>query len=111
MVLAAILFFTLAAVFGLVLISYFLRKIETPKSLAFVHGPLAAAGLILLIINAINTGDYIVPIVIFIIAAILGSVTLIRDLTGKEIPIFLPVLHGLIAVTGYLILVIDFAGM
>jgi hypothetical protein len=110
MILAAIILFSLAAVLGIILLSYFFRKIETPKSLAFIHGPLAAIGLVLLIINAIGTGEYIIPIVIFVIAAILGSITLMKDLFGKSVPIALPVFHGLLAVTGYLILVLNYFG-
>ena len=50
MILAAIIFFALAAVLGVIMLSYLLRDKHIPKGLAVLHGPLAVVGLVLLII-------------------------------------------------------------
>lgn len=106
MLFTALAFFSIAAILGMILISYVLQSKPTPKGLAFVHGPMAAIGIVLLIIYAFyQTPAPIESIVLFIIAAFGGLVLIYRDLTGKTLPKWLAVLHGLIAVTGYVFLI------
>ncbi len=103
----SIVLFALAAVFGLILISYVLRGKETPKGIVFLHGPIAATALILLIIYVLNnTVSPIASMILFIIAALGGVVMVIRDFTGKKIPKGLAVIHGLIAVTAFVLLIV-----
>ncbi len=106
MIYTAIAFFALAAVLGMVLLSFVLKGKETPKGVVFTHGPLAAIGLVLLIIYTINNPGPVESIVLFIIAALGGVVLVIRDLSRKPIPKWLAVLHGLIAVSGFIFLLI-----
>jgi hypothetical protein len=107
MIYTAIAIFAVAAMIGLYLISFVLQKKETPKAIAVVHGLLAATALILLIIHTINTGaDLVQIIVIFVITALGGLVLFARDLMGKSLPKALAVAHGLLAVTGFIFLLV-----
>jgi hypothetical protein len=107
MIYTAIAIFAVAAMIGLYLISFVLQKKETPKAIAVVHGLLAATALILLIIHTINTGaDLVQVIVIFVITALGGFVLFARDLMGKSLPKALAVAHGLLAVTGFIFLLV-----
>lgn len=100
--------FSLAAILGLILISYVLRSKETPKAVAFIHGPVAAIALIILIIYTINHDRmFIASIVLFVIAALGGIILFIKDLTGKTVPKWLAVVHGLVAVSGFTVLLIN----
>jgi hypothetical protein len=107
MIAAAIAFFSLAALLGLLLLSFVLRGKETPKAVVFTHGPLAVTGLVLLLIYAFNhKPGPLEAIIAFMVAALGGFVLVFRDLTGKPVPKWLAVVHGLVAVTGFILLVI-----
>lgn len=107
MIITAIAIFSLAAILGMILISYVLRNKNTPKGLVFTHGGIAAIGLVLLIIYAFyHSPGPIASIILFIIAALGGFVMVFRDLTGRILPKWLAVVHGLVAVTGFLFLLI-----
>ena len=104
-----IILFALAAVLGIILISYVMQNKETPKGIVFLHGPVAATALVLLIIYVIsNIGGPVPSMVLFIIAALGGVILVIRDFTGKGVPKGLAVLHGLLAVTGFVMLILFF---
>lgn len=101
----AISIFALTAILGMTLISYVLQNKPTPKALAFIHGPFGAIGILLLIIYAFyRSPSPLESIIIFIIAAFMGFILIFRDLTGRSIPKWLAVLHGLTAVTGFVFL-------
>lgn len=105
MIYTALAFFSIAAILGLILLSFVLKGKNTPKGLVFTHGPLAALALILLIVYALgNSPAPIASIVLFIIAALGGFVLVYHDFMGKVIPKWLAVVHGLTAVTGFIFL-------
>jgi hypothetical protein len=105
MLLISILLFTVAAFLGIYLLTFVLQHKETPKGVAFTHGPLASIGLILLIIYALKYQPApISSIIIFILAAMGGTVLILRDLTGKPLPKWLAIGHGLIAAVGFILL-------
>lgn len=107
MLITAFVFFTLAAILGFYLLSFVLQNKETPKGVAFTHGPLAAMGLIILIIYAFTHHPKpIVSIVLFVLAAFGGLMLIYRDLTGKSVPKAMAIGHGLTAVVGYLFLIV-----
>lgn len=107
MLITAILFFALAALLGLYLLTFILQNKNTPKGVAFTHGPLAAIGLIILIIYALfNKPAPIVSIIIFIMAALGGIMLIYNDITGKTVPKWMAIGHGLTAIVGFLFLVI-----
>src|SRR5215204_3128184 len=100
---ASIGFFALAALLGMYLLTFVLKGKETPKAIVFTHGPMAVIGLVLLIIYAMKGGPSPTEsLVLFGLAALGGLYMLSRDLTGKPIPKFLAVGHGLLAVTGFI---------
>ena len=103
----AIALFAVAALMGIYLITFVLQKKETPKAIAITHGLLAATALVLLIIHTVQTGaDLIQAIVFFVIAALGGIVLFARDITGKSLPKALAVAHGLLAITGFVFLLV-----
>ena len=107
MISAAIGFFALSAILGMILLSFVLQGKHTPKALAFTHGPLAVVGVVLLIIYCTSHDPRpIESLILFIIAATGGIILISRDLMGKTIPKWLAVVHGLIAVTGFVWLLV-----
>jgi hypothetical protein len=107
MLITAILFFTLAAVLGLYLLSFIIQNKNTPKGVAFTHGPLAAIGLVILIIYAFfHNPTPMVSIIFFILAALGGIILVYRDLVGKSLPKWMAIGHGLIAIVGFIFLII-----
>lgn len=107
MLMTAILFFTLAALLGLYLLSFILQNKNTPKTIALLHGPLALIGLTILIIYAyFNHPAPIVSIILFVLAAFGGAMLIYRDITGKPLPKAMAIGHGLIALTGLIFLII-----
>ncbi len=72
-----------------------------------MHGPIAALALIILIIYVLNNDvSPVASMVLFIIAAVGGVILVIRDFTGKSLPKPLAIMHGLIAVTGFVLLIL-----
>jgi hypothetical protein len=103
MLIAAIVFFSLAAILGMTLLTFVLRTKPTSKALLFAHGGMAATGLLLLIIYTYRTTapSPIESVVLFVIAAMGGGIMGARDLMGKSVPKWLAIVHGLVAVTGF----------
>ena len=106
MLITAILFFALAAILGLYLLSFVLQNKNTPKGVAFTHGPLAATGLIILIIYALfHKPSPIVAIILLVLASLGGFMLIFRDITGKSIPKWMALGHGITALTGFICLI------
>jgi branched-subunit amino acid transport protein AzlD len=98
--------FALGAIIGMYLLAFILQKKETPKFVAFIHGIFVAAALVLLIVYNLKHPGLMESIVLFIVAALGGLVLIVRDLTGKPIPKWLAITHGLIAVAGFVFLLV-----
>lgn len=99
--------FALAAILGMVLLSYVLRSKETPLGLMIGHGLFAVAGLVLLLnYTFTNTPGPMESAVLFVIAALGGIIVAIRDITKKPIPKWLAVVHGLVAIGGFIFLLV-----
>jgi hypothetical protein len=99
--------FALGALIGMYLLALVLQKKETPKFVAIIHGAFVAAALVLLIDYATHEGPKpIESIVLFIVAALGGLTLFIRDMSGKTLPKWLAIGHGLIAVTGFIFLLV-----
>jgi hypothetical protein len=99
--------FALGALMGMYLLAMVLSSKETPKFVAFLHGIFVATALVILIAYSVNHGPGpIESIVLFIMAAVGGVVLIYRDITGKKIPKWLAVGHGLIAVSGFVLLLL-----
>jgi len=99
--------FAVAAMIGLYMLMLVLQKKPVPKGAAIVHGLMAATALVLLIVDMIKSGaDTVQIVVLFVITALGGIVLFARDLTGKSLPKSLAIIHGLLAVTGFIFLLI-----
>lgn len=98
--------FALGAIIGMYLLALVLQKKETPKFVAFIHGAFVATALILLIVYNSGQPGLIESIVLFVVAALGGVVLIFRDLTAKSLPKWLAVVHGLIAVAGFVFLLV-----
>jgi hypothetical protein len=97
--------FALGALIGMYLLALVIQKKETPKSIAFIHGLFVATALVVLIVYSVkNAPGPIESIVLFVMAALGGFVLIVRDLTGRSLPRWLAVTHGLIAVAGFVFL-------
>jgi hypothetical protein len=96
----------LAAIVGMLLLSYILRGKETPKGMVFTHGPLALVGLILLFVytTSVQAGP-VESVVLFGIAATGGFVLVARDLMRMSVPKWLAISHGVLAVAGFAFLI------
>jgi len=105
MIITAIVLFSLAALLGIFLLTFVLKGKETPKAVTFTHGPLAAAGLVVLIIYAFQSSPApIASLILFIIAAAGGFVLITVDLTSSSVPKWLALVHGLIAAAAFIML-------
>src|SRR5207249_7193902 len=110
-VVAAVLF-ALAALGGIILAALHLTTKTAPVPLALLHGLLAAAGLVLLIIGVTQMasgGLPVVALVIFIIAALGGFVLFAMHLKNRPLPGGLIVVHGLVAVAAFIVLLVSLA--
>lgn len=99
---SAIAILGITAILGMYLLSLVLRDKETPKGMAIIHGLFAVAGLVLLINYCLgNETGPLVSIIAFSIAAMGGFILIYTDITGRKIPKWLGIVHGLTAITGY----------
>jgi hypothetical protein len=104
---AAIGFFALAALLGLYLLTFVLKGKETPKAIVFTHGPMAVIGVVLILVYMSKGGPQPTEsLVLFVLAALGGLFMFYRDISNKPIPKFLAVGHGLLAVGGFVMLLI-----
>src|SRR5688572_27105905 len=95
--------FGMVAIAGMYLLSLALRNKQFPKGLTIIHGLMAALALVLLIIYCFrnDTTGPLTSIIVFVIAALSGFFLNYKDLTGKKVPKWLAIAHGLIAATGF----------
>ena len=94
--------FALAAIFGIVILKNWLTSVHTSRATVYAHGLFAAIGLVFLIFYLINHRESLVKtaLVLILVAAIGGFYMFARDLKGKFSPIWLAVVHALLAVGG-----------
>lgn len=98
--------FAIAAVVGVVILKNWLTAGTTSRSVIYGHGIFAALGLgllVMLMVNNPNTG-YRNALIFFILAALGGFYIFFRELKGKFSPTWLAIVHALLAVIGFVIL-------
>ena len=110
---AALIVLLLAAIGGATLAAIRLGGAPWPPLwLALVHGAVAATGVGVLIYAALTTELpqlAIASLVVFVLAALGGATLLLGfHLRGKALPIPFVIGHGLIAITGYVLLLIAY---
>lgn len=100
--------FAVAAIIGLIILKNWLTSANTSRTTVYLHGIFAAAGLIFLIIQYIKTplANYKWSLILFAVAAVAGFYMFFKDLKGIFSPTWLAVVHGLVAVTGFVFLLL-----
>lgn len=109
MLIAAIILFIIAAIFGLIVLTAILKDKPTPKAAVFTHGPIAAIALIIVIIYAVMGHMHpllITSIVLFVLAALGGLTLFTIDMRKKTIPKLLAILHPILAVIALITLIV-----
>jgi hypothetical protein len=108
MLYAIIALFAIAAVIGLIVLKNWLTGQETARTTVYAHGIFAAIGLVFLIVYYFQNGVKTLQtsIILFVVAALAGFYMFFRDLKGKMSPVWLAVVHGLVAVAGFLLIVL-----
>ncbi len=106
MIYLAIVLFALAAAFGLSIFIKWLTRKDASRAVIFTHGGVAAAGLVLLIVYALqHPGAFPkVSLILFVIAALGGFYLFFRDMGKKGRPLPVAVVHALLAVAGFIAL-------
>jgi len=108
--LTALVLFAIAALGGVAMAVIRFRGAERPPTgLALLHGALAAAGIIVLIVamlSAPNPAQARTALVLFIVAALGGFYLFAQHVQKRALPIPIILVHALIAVIGFLILLV-----
>lgn len=99
----SIVLFAVAAVFGLTILIKWLGKKDPSRTTVYTHGIFAAVALVLLIVFALqNSANYpLVSLILFIVAALGGFYMFFRDLQKKMHPYSIAFIHALLAVAGF----------
>jgi hypothetical protein len=100
--------FALAAVFGVLILAKWLSKKDVSRGVIYTHGLFAAVGLVILVVYALQNRDNYpnVALILFIIAALGGFYMFFRDLQNKMSPYSIAFLHALLAVAGFVSLLL-----
>lgn len=103
--------FALGALVGLYLLALVLQKKETPLFVALIHGAFVVCAFILLIYYASERETGLTEsIILFFLAAIGGLTLFIRDVLGKSLPDWLAIGHGMVAIVGFIFLLLNTFG-
>lgn len=110
----ALVLFLIAALGGIALVALRLANKPLPMALALIHGAVAAAGLVTLIVDVLKQASpakpAVIAIVLLVVAALGGFVVFSFHLRGRPIPIPLTIVHALIAVGGVASLALAIVG-
>jgi len=104
----AIIVLAITAIGGLLLASKVLKGKQAPWALSIIHALLGATGLILLIIEAMNSdwpGQLSASLALLVVAALGGFYLASNHLRGSISPKGVVVIHAGVAVVGFLSLV------
>lgn len=104
----SIVLFAVSAVLGLGILLKWLAKKDASKSVIFSHGIVAVLAFVLLLVYAVQHPEHLpkTSIILFAIAAVAGLYMFIRDMNKKMSPLALAVTHALVAVAGFVSLLI-----
>ena len=98
----------MAAIIGLVILKNWLTSANTSRTVVYAHGIVAAVALVLLLVQVLRNpaNNLRTSLILFVIAALGGFYMFFRDLKGKFSPIWLAVTHALLAVGGFVVLLL-----
>lgn len=108
MIYLSIAFFALAAVLGLTILMKWLTKKEASRTVVYAHGLAAVVALVLLIVYAMQHPESFptLSLVLFAVAAVAGLYLFFLDLKKKPNPLAIAFIHGLVAVTAFVLLLL-----
>ncbi len=103
-----IVLFALAAVFGVIIIKNWILSTNTSRTVVYTHGIFAviAFGLLVYYFLENPSGNARTSLILFAIAAVVGLYMFLKDLKGIFSPTWLGILHGLVAVAGFICLLL-----
>lgn len=98
--------FAIAAVLGLLNLKNWAATKHPPRPVVYSHGIFATAGLVLLLVYTLREPAQALTtsLIFFVLAALGGFFLFYRDIKGTIGPLGVAILHGLLAVTGFVIL-------
>lgn len=97
----------LTALIGMYMLTLIMRNKSIPKAATLIHGLFAVAGVVLLVLfGLVNKPGPWDSIVVLLLAALGGFILNYRDLTGKKVPKWFAILHGLLAIAGFTFLLV-----
>ena len=108
MISTSVVVFAVGAVLGLfMLVRWFMKK-DAPRGIVYLHGLAGAAGIVLLLLFVNQHPDRfpLVSIILFVVAALGGFYLFFSDIRKKPHPLGIALLHGLLAVSGFLALLL-----
>ncbi len=107
-VIVCIVLFAVAAVFGVINVVRIVAADRAPRATVYIHGAFAAVSLVLLLIYSIvrSSAAPLVALILFIIAALGGFLLFGIDVATKKPPKWLGFVHGAVAVSGFVLLLI-----
>lgn len=109
MLIAAIILFLIAIAFGLFVLPALLEDNTSHKKAAIAHGTLAISALVFMVIYLLINGSsplLITSLALLCTGALGGIILFIQDMKKKPVPKILLALHPLIALAGFITLII-----
>lgn len=112
MLVFSLILFALAAVLGIIVALAILRRQTTSKAVVAAHGVAGAAGLVVLLIYALQQPQTLLSIAVglLVVAAVGGFVLLANDLRGRPGPVPLVAIHAVAAVVAVVLVAVVFLG-
>ena len=100
--------FAIAAVFGATILIKWLTKQGASKTVIYSHGIVSALALVLLVVFAVQNPDAFpqTGLILLILAALGGFYMFYRDLKQKMSPYSIAFTHALLAVAGFVTLLV-----
>ncbi len=108
MIIASIVLFAISAILGATILIKWLMKENASSGVIYSHGIVAAAALVTLIVYAVNHPNNFpkASLILFIVSALGGFFMFFRDLAKKSNPLFIAFVHALLAVSGFVALIL-----
>lgn len=108
MIYASIALFALAAVLGLLILISWLNKKDASRNVVYAHGIVALIAVVLLVLYAVqNPANFPkTSLILFAVAALAGLYMFMKDLIKQTSSMGLAFTHALVAVAGFVLLLI-----
>ena len=108
LIFVSIAIFGAAALFGLTVLIHWLVKKEAPKVVIYSHGTLGAVSLVLLVAyTALHPENFPkVSLLLFCLVAVVGFYMFFMNQVRRTRPVAVAVVHGLVAVTAFVLLIL-----